>query len=684
MARRYPALLGLAACATLGAAAARATPVIDGTRDADYTLVASSPSGNLLSKLGINDNTTPATKTLDVTNIYAANTGNALYIYVEMPYLDLSVVYGEWAIALHLGGSNDPIEVITPVADPYMSQTAGDANFRSVEYNHVPAPNAVVKSNFRGFAASSDGNQGYAFVNVASLTQTGWNFPNGNFLANGPEGWVNDVPNGTIHGHGANGGEIVYKNNAGLEMRIPFNHFGWDYPTYSDLQSPVIGDEIKMQFYDNLRQPNDATTRYPRGAIDAVPVQDDLHADPTHTVLTAYGSYTLTQPAAFDVTGAAAPKPTQVNVLFSDAVGNGAATAGNYTLTNVATSATVAVTAAQPDPTNTAAVTLTTAPLSPQTTYRLVVSNVQNTGGGVVSAAGNAATIETASLVVFNLYDPYSVVSSLGNDPNTLQPYFVTLTGTMNGFKDDGGSKTGAGEIPTHLVTGETPAHYQSDPIFASPGFHNYKWRIPGRGNYLNWDTLQPPGTGNRRAHVAKSTETQQFSDTAFNSDHHGAPVLVTFVLHDLDNKVNGRQVQVAGDFQSFNSDPSDLYKLTPVAGQPNTYSGVIDTSTVRPEYGQGGYFEYKFIIKPDPTGDPGNTSWDEFGAQNRYLVLNGSGSPLAQTVHVYVGGQTFLRALRIAGGLEPAPSIGEPFSTLDRDLDGRVTIRDVFGALPK
>jgi hypothetical protein len=654
--------------------AASATPVMDGERDAEYTLVASSPKDNLLVDPSavppIDDPADPRAKDLDVANIYAANTGADLYLYIELPYLDLNTIAGEWAVVFHLGGANDAIERVGTPNDPYGA---------AVDYGHVPACNAVLKSNMCGFGNDYDGNQGYAFLNPVNNDANDWDWENGNFLGNA---WVRDTANNLIHGTGTSGGEIVYKGLKGIEVKIPLGLFAPNSAN-TKVTAPKPGDTIKMQFYDNIRERTG--TKYPRGAIDCVPFEADSRTDPTRSFVTQYGTYTMAVPVDLEVTGLHLTSITDTEhavVNFSASVGAGAATASNYAVVNEATGTAIPVSSAVVESADDTKVDIALA-LPFSTKIKVTVTNVKGASGSDISATKNTAELSVGSGIQYNLYDPWGAVAQLGNDPATTQPYVLTLTGDFIGWAN---TATGAGEIVMSPVAGE-PGHLRSPAMIVAPGLVGYKYRIPtvvDKGNYDAWNAVNPY---DRRVVVRASSALVQINDNAAGPydgvTKCGPTAAMTFTLVDLDNKVSGKDVYLTGVFNGWTTDPlaaPPAVKLAPVAGKPNTYSG---TFTPPANYGNDITFNYKYLIIDPATS---TVDWDTLNpnsewSHDHWAIVHGVGSPATQTVEDIVGSKG-ARISRIASGLNQAPGLAGYWREIDMDVDGYITLVDAIKAV--
>ena len=99
----------LACTLLLAATGSSGVPVMDGDRDADYLCVSQSPRDNLLVDVSknINDPADPRSRSLDVEGLWAANSDTHLFLYIELPYLDLNTIAGFvtfrglWALFIH-------------------------------------------------------------------------------------------------------------------------------------------------------------------------------------------------------------------------------------------------------------------------------------------------------------------------------------------------------------------------------------------------------------------------------------------------------------------------------------------------------------------------------------------------------------------------------------------------------
>lgn len=666
---RWAAGFGLAAASlTLPLASAFATPTMDGVKDAEYTSVATATADHLVNDplavpTPINDTTDPRAKTLVATGLSVTNSGTDLYIYVDMPNLDLNVIEGEFAIEFHLGGANDAIQFLGVPGDPYGAKC---------NYQNTPACNVVLKSNMAGFKHDYDGNQGYAFLNPLNPAATGWDWESGNFLGSG--GWTYDTTNNLVHGVGIDGGEIVYKGGKGIEIKLPFHLFAVN-PANTGLVAPKPGDPIVMQFYDNMR--DRTTPNYPRGSVYSVPFEAAAQGDTfTHdyasgVISTWSTSYTLKVPTALEVGGAYLTDLTDTThfaVAFSSALGTGATTPGNFVVTDKKTGATVPVTSAVIDTNdNTRAILGVAMPFN--TTLHVVVSNVQSATGNTISATKNTADLIVGTPVQFNLFDPHGVIAAVGAASK------LTMTGDPIGWRNSLG---GANEFQVTPVAGES-GHWRTSTIIIKPGTMGFKFRladIPDGGSYDDWNSLNP----NDRKFVvpAKSTLVvlnQNAAGSYLGTQYDGGPVTLTFTLIDHDNLANGRPVYVTGTWNGWSGDASGAVAMNPVAGQPHTYTVTFDTPA---NNGVDITARHKYLLI-DGTG----TEWNlmnPFG--DHYWVTKGTGAPPAQSITDFLGGTRASRILRVVAGLGPAPQYSDYFGDVDADQSGDVTLLDAVKAL--
>jgi hypothetical protein len=657
-------------------ALAQATPVVDGVLDSDYgTALATSPKDDLSvwAPSSINDPADPAAKILDSTAIYATNSGNSLYVFVRLPYFSLQTAYGDWALAVHLGGANDAIAVTNTTKDPYGIP---------VYYNYASNPNAIIKANLVSSATHGDGVNGWGYLNTPNTALTGWQFTGaGDYFGSAALGRPTSTTT-VFHSVGTTGSEIAYVNgdgtgaNGGIEMKIPFADFAHD----GNLTAPVVGDTLKFQFYASVR---DGTSGdgHARAAIDCEPFEDGARwqsdgiggRDYTVGVLTQQVSYTIKSATTpMNVQGASFVDPTHIKVQFTDNLGTGATTASNYAITDLTTAGSpFAATAAVIDATLLSQADLTVPTLSPGHQYKIVVSNVQSSGGILVTDTLNSATFYSGIPVVFNVYDPTDVYT-------TNAATIMTVTGSFNNWTN---SDAGTSEPQFTLVDAPTH-HWQTGTVYVQPpGGNNiveYKLRLPGTGNA--WNALQGGGNSgnpdNRALVLAPGTvsaSTLDYTETTI-------PVQVTFNLTDNENRAGGGDVYIAGMYiNSYNfTDVATALKMTKTGA--NTYSITAPVPQ--------GYDRYKyFTATVDPTDATKLVpNYDVFSVPNLYVTIIGSGSPLAQIVNDVIGvvPVTAAQVLRVAAGLDlgPTPASSTAFAAMDKDADGKITILDAVKLL--
>lgn len=668
---RHAALVAaLAAIPTL----VHATPVVDGALDADYgAALATSPKDDLAvwAPTSINDPADTLAKVLDTTAIYATNSGNSLYIFVRMPYYSLQTAHGDWAVAVHLGGANDAVAVSNITKDPYGINTF---------YNYPSNPNAIIKANVVSAAVFSDGVNGWGYINTPNAGLNNWQFTGaGDYFGSAALGRPT-LTTTVFHSVGTSGSEIAYINgdgtgaSGGIEMKIPFADFAHD----GNLTAPVVGDTVKFQFYVSLR---DANNGHPRGAIDSEPFEESARwisdgaggRDYTQGILTQQVAYTIKSATTpMNALSATFVDPTHIKVQFTDNLGAGATTAANYVLNDVTASGSpFAATAAVIDGTLLSQADLTVPTLVPGHQYKVVVSNVQSSGGVVIAAGLNSALFYSGIPVVFNVYDPTDIYTANTATMMTITGSFINWTNTDAGV---GEVQLTEVDVPTH--------HWQSGTVYVQPpGGNNlveYKIRLPGTGNA--WNAMQGAGNNNNPDNRTLTIPPGMTSASTLDYAETTIPVQVTFNLTDNENRAAGKDVYIAGMYiNNYNfTDAATALKMTKTGA--NTYSITVPVAQ--------GYDRYKYFTAVPDTVDTTKLvpNYDVFSQPNLYVTIIGAGSPLAQTVNDSIGVATpsYIQALRIAAGLDlgPTPATGAAFVALDKAVDGRITIADAVKLL--
>lgn len=646
--------LGVAALAL--SASAFATPVVDGTLDAEYGApLASSPKDNLTvdAARGINDPAdTALAKPSDVTNVYVTNSGNALYIYVRLPYYSLQTMHGDWSIPIHLGGANDAIAVDTTTGDPYGIP---------VTYNYAKNPNAVIKANVKSSANFTDGVNGWGYMNTPNATFNGWRFTGGDYFGTNAAG---AVPAGALkfHAAGATGAEIAYANGdgtgntGGIEMRIPFSDFAVD----GNLTAPVAGDKISLQFYIGIR---DANNNHPRAPIDSSPFEagirsqpDTVTGDPNYAkgVATQQVTYTLINATTpFDVTKAGFIDATHMYVQFSDNVGAGGEVAGNYAVTDTDNgNAVVPVSAAAIDGTNAKQVDLTTTTIPFGHHFHVVVSNAKSLGGITVTPILNSADFQAPMPVNMTLVDNGALV------PPTKTPWIAFFVGA-------------GGKQKLVQVAGTTNSWTTDVPFLVQPGTATAKFVIVNESDptlpITDYDTLNRqdrhpvvvvPGPNNFTYYIGNSMT------TTFN--------LIDFTGAAAAAVAAGKQIILF----DFDVNPASRFPLTPVAGQANTF-------TTGPLPWIQNTTQYKYVIVTDAGLPTEALDYDTLNAQNRYIDT-GVGN-VTTLIHTDINGSPAAKdILKVAAGLAaaPTPATDAIFMAMDKDGSHTITLLDAVKAI--
>lgn len=248
--------------------AIQTTLVLDGTRDAGYTLLAQDASGDLANP---GPGAWSGTLWTDLTNLYVADDGLNLWVYIDLPAYTKAGSSGEIALTIDKDGDSSSSG---GAVDPWGS--AVSYNYNSL-YNNVgqtpqPAsvsvhPDFVIRGNLSGMGGNPpDDNNGW--TELRTWNGSSWNGSGVNW--------------GGITGSAQVGSKIAYANNQGVEFKIP----------WADLGLPA-GGMVNLQFYALQK----GTTR---GAYDTLPSDDQSNGwnDPTaQTKLATFGG-SIEVPAA--------------------------------------------------------------------------------------------------------------------------------------------------------------------------------------------------------------------------------------------------------------------------------------------------------------------------------------------------------------------------------------------------
>ncbi|HEY3266798.1 MAG TPA: hypothetical protein VGM37_07725 [Armatimonadota bacterium] len=641
-----------AALLTLPLLAAQAAPTVDGVLDADYGApIASSPKDNLLvdatASPAINDPALPAARANDITGLYVTNTGNALYIYIQLPYFSFATATGNFAITMHLGGANDSLAMPALSKDPYTG---------TVFYNYTsasrPEPNVVLISNVKSTSAN-----GWAYL-MRQGSSGSYNYDNtyGDIFS------ISNVAvtaaSTSVHSIGPTGAEIAYAAGdgtvGGIEIKLPFSMFSQT----GVLSAPAVGDTVKLQVYDTITG---------RAAIDSAPFEAGarVYQDPGAPApdygqgfLTEWASYTIQQVGTpLEVLLAKIVDSTHVGLKFTDnlstgATGGGAGNLANYAVVDLDNNnAVLPVTSAAVESGDPTIVDLGFASLPLGHHIRLTANNVQSASGVSITPSKNVTDYILPVLVTFEICD--NSAAGLVNGKA------VSLTGNFLGWTQGAGK-----EVDLTLESGSTTC-YKSAPTWVTPGAIEYKYRL----DYSDWDTM------NKRNHKF----TVPASSPVEIQDVIGGPVTVTFDLTLYPDKTipAGSTLYVTGDWNGFSTDPLSAtppLAMTLVPGKTNEYTATLQTTQ--------NVWEYKYIL----IDSLATVDWTSLNADNRSVYVKGAGTPLTQTVIDTAGtplAQLAARVLRIAGGLEAAPaSTDSIWAVLDKTGDSKITVEDAVKLL--
>lgn len=254
--------LMLASLAT-AAGASQAAPeqalvTLDGLRDGSYgSPLASDASGDLANPGPAN---WTGTAWADLSNLYAQNDEQYLYVYVDLPNYSQTGSSGQFGLALDRnntasGGS----------ADPW-----GNA----IAFTHTSRPDFVVRGNIQGMDGDANG-----WTELRAWSGSAWSGAGADW------GGIGNTGN-------LLGSRIAWANNNGLEFRVALTEVG-----------ASLGDELRLEFYSTQGGGT-------KGAYDTVPSDDQSTGWDDPTTLANWAVFTLSTPAPTS-TPTATPTTTQ-------------------------------------------------------------------------------------------------------------------------------------------------------------------------------------------------------------------------------------------------------------------------------------------------------------------------------------------------------------------------------------
>jgi glycosidase len=245
--------------------------VVDGVRDAGYTLLATDPISDL----------TPAgagswsgTAWSDLTQLYVADDGTYLYVYVDLPQYSQSGSSGSIGLAIDTGsggGSNDPWG--NAITFAYTS-THNNVGLTPTTTSTTILPNLVVRGNLPGMSDPPNSNNGWT-----ELRQ--WN---GSAWTGAGNNW------GGISSGQQVGSNIAYANQQGVELRVAYAQLGVS-----------AGQIMHLQFFSTQ-------TDNGKGAYDTIPSDDQSTGWNDPTTQRRLASIGSTSP--IDPTPTPSPTPT--------------------------------------------------------------------------------------------------------------------------------------------------------------------------------------------------------------------------------------------------------------------------------------------------------------------------------------------------------------------------------------
>ncbi|CAG0936329.1 Amylopullulanase [Thermoflexales bacterium] len=248
------------------------TPVVvDGVRDAGYTLLATDPVSDLANP---GPGNWTGTAWSDLSNLYVADDGTYLYVYIDLPQYSQSGSSGSIGLALDTGsggGSGEPWG--NAITFAYTS-THNNVGLTPTITTTSILPNIIVRGNLPGMSGQTDSNNGWT-----ELRQ--WN---GSAWTGAGNNW------GGISAGQQVGTNIAYANNQGVEIRLSYAQLGI-----------TAGQLVHLQFFGTQ-------TNSTKGAYDTLPSDDQSTGWDDATTQRRLAS--LGSGAPIDPTPTPSPTPT--------------------------------------------------------------------------------------------------------------------------------------------------------------------------------------------------------------------------------------------------------------------------------------------------------------------------------------------------------------------------------------
>jgi glycosidase len=237
---------------------------LDGLREDDYVLLATDPTdlaGPIAAWYG--------TTWTELTKLYAANDGNYLYLYVDLPTYSKGGSSGEIGVAIdtsgdvsNSGGSADPwLNEITFAYTSTQNQVGGTP----VTSTNTILPDFMIRGNIPGLSGNPpDDNNGWTELRTWSSAGAG--------------GWSGAGTNwGGIPTGGQIGTYIAYSDNRGVEFKIPLAALGL-----------APGESVNLEFFTT--QKGSASVK---GAFDTLPSDDQSTGWDDATVQKRLATYVI-------------------------------------------------------------------------------------------------------------------------------------------------------------------------------------------------------------------------------------------------------------------------------------------------------------------------------------------------------------------------------------------------------
>jgi glycosidase len=245
--------------------------VVDGVRDAGYTLLATDPISDLANP---GPGAWSGTAWSDFSQLYAADDGTYLYVYVDLPHYAQNGSSGSIGLAIDTGSGGSASDPWGNAITFAYTSTHNNVGLTPTITATTILPDLIVRGNLPGMSDPPNSNNGWT-----ELRQ--WN---GSAWTGAGNNW------GGISAGGQVGSNIAYANQHGVEMRLSYAQLGIS-----------AGQIMHLQFFGTQ-------TSGSKGAFDTIPSDDQSINWDDATTQRRLASIGSTSP--IDPTPTPSPTPT--------------------------------------------------------------------------------------------------------------------------------------------------------------------------------------------------------------------------------------------------------------------------------------------------------------------------------------------------------------------------------------